>query len=1753
MFSQLSIHQSETFTTDTRSNTRSNTVVVSKMRMMGMVSPLVAMAIFITIIATNFGANTNNFATAASCSTCQSSCTSSQYETAVCVPSISTEVLDYEGMNTSSITVHTSGDNVKSAAAVNQLSIFSGYYGTDVYVVIRGQGGALAVFNFTLCGHQDVTYNVSASYGYAMNSNNYPTNLPYELIGDGLSFGKFMQNQQMQPTEQFTNLGQVIATNYIVVKVQYDDIQTSFGSLDAVFITPAYDVDLDGMSSMCEEFTVCNQNTQYISVNETSTSDRTCTFLTMCDAWEYESTANTLYSDRSCSDLTNCTMSQFEATASTPTSDRLCQAISNCSSSQYESMIPSETSDRVCTAVSTCAQNQFITANETATTDLVCGNVTACFSSSQYQVSNPTAYLDRVCANVTMCQAEEFVSVNHTTTSDRTCSFFTKCLSSQYQTREPSLYVDRECTSLTVCTPSQYEAAPQTATSDRTCSNCTVCNMDTEIEDVACASTSNTVCRPITVDYAYGPYGNFSVSCENQTRTRTESCADVKCKNRQPTSDTININGGCEDLCAVDNGDIVCSCTSPFYVIDVVNCTNVYCNVPSFGNASQSSTSPLKIGADVFVLCDEGYNSTVGDMFLVVCQSSGILTSSPSCLNINECNVDNGGCAGLCIDTDGSFYCKDINPCLTNNGGCDHTCTYGNMSGVFSCSCDAGYELNGLTTCADVNECDTNNGGCEQSCNNNDGGFSCACTSGYVIDNVDVTQCNKMSCSSPATQFSSMNTVTAQLQSSGPFVFMDVLTYACESGFTVDGDANSPLAFNLTCMSDGSINGTYNGCEDVNECQTTNGGCEQTCTNTFGSLVCTCTSGYEVNSITPSQCDNIDECSTSNPCDHICTDSVGSFTCSCNQGFTLAGDGTSCVRNGCSDTVPSQLNNATRNTGEKTTLLFQETAKFTCNDGYSRNGASTGGTTFTLTCGSDGEFATTETNAGCLDINECNDDVMDSPCNQTCTNTVGSYVCSCGTGYLLTNALECVDVDECMAVVDPCISDSNTECVNSYGSYSCDCITGFDIMNNVCQRVEYNLLSSDIVTQDILPIQRFASSRIYFGGDRGMRLNVPFVASSTFSFAFEVIIAPQTSGYIFSVSSKNGIRRDFAIYTYKSSNKLGLYYKRIDGSIGLTSLTLPYIINDGQSHYLIIAVSGTSVTVKIDSTNNDIFGTLETPITWCAGASATDCYIYVGKRSSNMGGSYFVSGIFKQLFFRPFDLTATISKNLVKDPSPSIAGPSFVDLLSESNRQNVGAVQTTTDGGIELDGKSAVIIPSFHKAVVGSPLSFTVTITVNVARGTSGYIFSKTTDTGSRYYGLYCSLLQKTTFYYRIEGFATQHLVSFPVDLSDGITHRVMLTVKSTTASLYVDNALVKNVTLAGTVDDCATPSSSCILQLGRRADSSFVNGRFFLTGTIEHAILFSGVQMKVDPSPLPISPPLVQTLAKDDAGHEFLDLLDVNNTFSVGNVNRITEGVFFNRTGRLVVENHAITVGPSFSYACIITIPKNERGYIFAYTNAIGTTRHLALYVSSSVLVMYYTTTKAPSGIHSYLFSTVKVNDGLAHNLLLQLEYNTLSSKTDVTLYVDGSEMHSGSIAGTFTTCGARSALCGLSSGERLSSASSGGAYGIFGTISVSRLYPNSVISVSDSPSTSVAGPPYFSVTRSRYIPGQNQGGAFRSGVSIEDCARKCLTNTLCKSFDAGVQSSSQEGSCFLGYVKNGDAGVVLAESVLFNYYEKL
>lgn len=68
----------------------------------------------------------------------------------------------------------------------------------------------------------------------------------------------------------------------------------------------------------------------------------------------------------------------------------------------------------------------------------------------------------------------------------------------------------------------------------------------------------------------------------------------------------------------------------------------------------------------------------------------------------------------------------------------------------------------------------------------------------------------------------------------------------------------------------------------------------------------------------------------------------------------------------------------------------------------------------------------------CIDINECA--MHNGNCSQLCSNNIGSFACSCHTGFRMApDKRTCVDVDEC-SNPSSCPTGS---CVNTYGDYYC--------------------------------------------------------------------------------------------------------------------------------------------------------------------------------------------------------------------------------------------------------------------------------------------------------------------------------------------------------------------------------------------------------------------------------------------------------------------------------------------------------------------------------------------------------------------------------------------------------------------------------------------------------------------------------------------------------------------------------------------
>jgi len=177
-----------------------------------------------------------------------------------------------------------------------------------------------------------------------------------------------------------------------------------------------------------------------------------------------------------------------------------------------------------------------------------------------------------------------------------------------------------------------------------------------------------------------------------------------------------------------------------------------------------------------------------------------------------------------------------------------------------------------------------------------------------------------------------------------------------------------------------------------------------------------------------------------------------------------------------------------------------------------------------------------------------------------------------------------------------------------------------------------------------------------------------------------------------------------------------------------------------------------------------------------------------------------------------------------------------LDMLDPAN--NNGAI--TPDGKVVRFGGTTGLLVTRHGAITSR---FSVTLDLMQAAGTNGYLFAKATAAGSRYYSLYSSATSRSViFYYRTAGSATLRNVRFPVNLSDGAQHAVLLSVDGTVATLRVDAETVGQATLAGLVDDCGAPSAACQLVVGQRPSAT---GNFlFFTGLMTEARLFTATAL---------------------------------------------------------------------------------------------------------------------------------------------------------------------------------------------------------------------------------------------------------------------------------------------------------------------
>ena len=505
----------------------------------------------------------------------------------------------------------------------------------------------------------------------------------------------------------------------------------------------------------------------------------------------------------------------------------------------------------------------------------------------------------------------------------------------------------------------------------------------------------------------------------------------------------------------------------------------------ALASSATASIGDVDICATANPCAADGICSNNGSLAPICACKPGFAGDGKSCADIDECLVDNGGCDknAECSNSSGSFTCTckggysgdgksctDVDECLVDNGGCDKNATCSNSDGSSSCACKSGYSGDGKS-CSDVDECLVNNGGCDLAaeCSNTAGSNTCTCKPGYNGDGLSCVDSDECSLSFDATALTiaddlqgwtvvnsaknvgwfakngtlwysnpgmanynsgSANSGTAvspnwlvpanvamalsmdvTLDVEGGTTF-DLLTIELAAGATpvvvFEKDVESPggkqsvhLDIDLAAYAGKQIQLTFKFDTVDDEVNNTAGiavsnlkltprpcGANATCSNSVGSFTCSCDSGYSGDG---QNCTDIDECASNNGgCDKnaACSNSPGSFSCSCKTYWS--GDGKTC----------SDIDECASNNGG---------------------------------CGAVGAYKCTN-NAGaaptCSDIDECAAGTANCSANANCTNSVGSFACSCKPGFF-GNGTTCSDINECqtsqiIAATDWTFSGSST-------------------------------------------------------------------------------------------------------------------------------------------------------------------------------------------------------------------------------------------------------------------------------------------------------------------------------------------------------------------------------------------------------------------------------------------------------------------------------------------------------------------------------------------------------------------------------------------------------------------------------------------------------------------------------------------------------------------------------------------------------
>ncbi|VDN06462.1 unnamed protein product [Thelazia callipaeda] len=378
------------------------------------------------------------------------------------------------------------------------------------------------------------------------------------------------------------------------------------------------------------------------------------------------------------------------------------------------------------------------------------------------------------------------------------------------------------------------------------------------------------------------------------------------------------------------------------------------------------------------------------------------------CLNGGHCTSKNGKYNCDCPAQFVGARCQTLKSSKCASVPCENGAKCTEINDTFECDCPLGFEN---TLCdAKKDFCEPNLCKNGATCLSRNDDFECLCTASYEGRLCDIQKdyCTTSPCvHGPCKTINDDFWCDCDSGWKGPHCDIDVdecIRFPCEH----DGNCtNTPGSYYCTC------DNYYSGdrCEIVGSCVAEPCGANANCVQqTAASHTCLCKHGY-----TGHYCNDVIDYCKDEPCRNgaTCEKFVGGFSCLCLPGFT-------------GETCSVDIDDCVENICENGGICIDRINGYECN---------------CENTGYQGVYCTE-------DVDEC---ALDICVHGNCTNLVGSYNCSCNTGYF---GKRC-------QLEDPCYSNDSNQtrhdclhgtCVNSevitqngleFANYECKCEPGY--------------------------------------------------------------------------------------------------------------------------------------------------------------------------------------------------------------------------------------------------------------------------------------------------------------------------------------------------------------------------------------------------------------------------------------------------------------------------------------------------------------------------------------------------------------------------------------------------------------------------------------------------------------------------------------------------------------------------------------